>query len=164
MISARPTGRLSVCSKNFNVAIFSGTINMINVKLVVVLVPALHIQTTFSDFESTSRRSNPIKIEICTIVDYLKYVMNILFFFFFSYMFRWDNWRISLFEKHFNLAFSRTLLKRDLSIFARLLPCPESTFSLQVWWPSFVSRSQVCQKHKLKNCALLDCCLNVVWY
>ena len=40
MISVRPAGRVSVCSKNFNVAIFSDAINMIIVKLYMMLVLA----------------------------------------------------------------------------------------------------------------------------
>ena len=37
MISDRPAGRPIVCSKIFNVAIFSDTINMINVKLCMIV-------------------------------------------------------------------------------------------------------------------------------
>ena len=37
-ISARSDRRLNVCGKNFNVAIFSDTINTINVKLGMVVV------------------------------------------------------------------------------------------------------------------------------
>ena len=38
MTSDRPAGRLSVCGTNFNVAIFSDTINMRNVKLCMLVV------------------------------------------------------------------------------------------------------------------------------
>ena len=39
MISFRPVSLESVCGKNFNAAIFSDTINMINVKLFMMVVP-----------------------------------------------------------------------------------------------------------------------------
>ena len=38
MITVRPAGRVFVCGKNFNVAIFSDTINMIHVKLCMMVV------------------------------------------------------------------------------------------------------------------------------
>ena len=38
MISVRPAGRLPICGKNFNIAIFSDTIDMIKVKLCVMVV------------------------------------------------------------------------------------------------------------------------------
>ena len=38
MISVRPAGQVFVCGKNFNVAIFSDTINMINVKICMVVI------------------------------------------------------------------------------------------------------------------------------
>ena len=40
MISVRPASQLSVCGKNLNIAIFSDTMNMINVKpwMVVILI------------------------------------------------------------------------------------------------------------------------------
>ena len=39
MIGVRPAGKLYiVCGKNFNVAIFSDSINMINVKLCIMVV------------------------------------------------------------------------------------------------------------------------------
>ena len=53
----RPVGRLSLCGKHFNVAIFSDTIPMINGKLCMMLVPmhrALPIRTTFSDLDCIS--------------------------------------------------------------------------------------------------------------
>ena len=38
MISVRPAGRVSVCGKNFNVTIFSDTINMINVIIIIIII------------------------------------------------------------------------------------------------------------------------------
>ena len=38
MISVRPAGQLSVCGKNFNVAIFLDTISKINGKLCMIVV------------------------------------------------------------------------------------------------------------------------------
>ena len=38
MIIIRPAGRVTVCGKNLNVAIFLDTINMINVKLCIMVV------------------------------------------------------------------------------------------------------------------------------
>ena len=42
MISVTPADLLFVCGKNFNVAIFSDTINTINVKLCMVVVVIEH--------------------------------------------------------------------------------------------------------------------------
>ena len=43
MISVRPASQLSVCSKKFNIAIFSDTIDMINVKLCMMVVLIDHL-------------------------------------------------------------------------------------------------------------------------
>ena len=58
MFSVRPDG-VSVCGKNFNVAIFSDTINMINVKLCMMVVliefyPFILLPVTFVVFQSRS--------------------------------------------------------------------------------------------------------------
>ena len=37
-VTVRPSGRVSVCGKNFKVEIFLDTINMINVKLCMIVV------------------------------------------------------------------------------------------------------------------------------
>ena len=59
MISVRPAGRLSKCGKNFNVAIYSDTVNMINVKLCMVVVlikcyPFIQLSVTLIVFEGHS--------------------------------------------------------------------------------------------------------------
>ena len=59
MISARPAGWLSVCGKNFTIAIFSDTINMINVKLCLLVYSlsfthSYHFQWPWFYFEVTA--------------------------------------------------------------------------------------------------------------
>ena len=59
MISVRPAGRLSVCGKNFNIAIFSDTVSMIKVKVctIVVLIelyPFVPLSVTFVLFQGHS--------------------------------------------------------------------------------------------------------------
>ena len=51
MISVRPAGRLPVSVKNVNVAIFSGTINMINFKLFMIVVLTIPLSVTFIVFQ-----------------------------------------------------------------------------------------------------------------
>ena len=78
---------MSVCGKDFNVAVFLDTgINMINIKLcsMVVHVELLPIHTTFSDLDCSSRSQQcqtaltenfmfyPIKLKLYMIVDYVK--------------------------------------------------------------------------------------------
>ena len=50
-------GQLSVCGENLNIAIFSDTIKVMNVKLCMMVVLAEHhtIHTTFSDIDCISR-------------------------------------------------------------------------------------------------------------
>ena len=91
MSCVRPAGRLSGCGKNFNVAIFSDTINIINVKLCMMIVlielyPFIILSVTLIVFQGHGSVkqfylivlcSYPIKIELCTIVDYVRQIMNI---------------------------------------------------------------------------------------
>ena len=60
MISIRPAGRLSVYGENFIVAIFSDTINMLNVKLYTMVVltehyPFIPLSVTLIVFQDHSR-------------------------------------------------------------------------------------------------------------
>ena len=59
LVLGRPAGRMSVCSKNFNVAIFSDTIDIINVTLsVMAALPIDSLSFTHSynfDLDCTSR-------------------------------------------------------------------------------------------------------------
>ena len=91
MISVRPAGRLSVCGKNVNVAIFSGAVNFLGRckydKCQTLRDGSTHlalpIHTTFSDLDCISRSqqcqtvlpeslcSYPIELKFCTVVDYV---------------------------------------------------------------------------------------------
>ena len=54
IISVRPASRLSVCGKNFNVAVFSYTINVINVIVMVALIelyPCIPLWVTLATFQ-----------------------------------------------------------------------------------------------------------------
>ena len=57
MISVKPACRVSICGKNFNVAIFSDAMNMINVKLCITVVlialyPFIPLSMTLTAFQS----------------------------------------------------------------------------------------------------------------
>ena len=59
VISVRPAGRVSVCGKNINVAIFSDTVNMIKDKLCVMVVlielyPFIPLSVTLIVFQGLS--------------------------------------------------------------------------------------------------------------
>ena len=59
MISIKPAGQLSVCGKNFNVAIVLDTINMINVQFWIMLVlielyPFIPLSVTLIVFQGHS--------------------------------------------------------------------------------------------------------------
>ena len=85
MVSVTPAGRVSVCGKNFNVVIFSNTVNMINVKLcmMVVLIELysfLRLSMTLIVFQSHSSVeqfqlkilcSYPINLKLCTNVHHI---------------------------------------------------------------------------------------------
>ena len=86
MISVTPADLLFVCGKNFNVAIFSDTINTINVKLCMVVVviehyPFIPLSVTLCAFQDHSSVkhfkqkflcSSPNTLKLCTTVDYVK--------------------------------------------------------------------------------------------
>ena len=125
MISIRLAGWVSVCGKDFNVAVFLDTgINMINIKLcsMVVHVELLPIHTTFSDLDCISRSQHcqTVLAENCLVVaekletlsnccfrqvdhehsitfDFCLFVF--FFWFFFLHLLKGDNWHISSFEQ-----------------------------------------------------------------
>ena len=86
MISVMPSDQFSVCGKNFNVAIFSDTLNMINVRLCMIIVliefyPFIPLSATlilFQDHSSVKQFqlkilcSYPVKLKLCMIGNYIK--------------------------------------------------------------------------------------------
>ena len=84
MISSGPAGRPTVrMRQHCNVAIFSDTTNMINVKLCMMVVlielyPHIPLSVTPIVFQGHSSVklnmlcSSPIKLKLCMIVDYVK--------------------------------------------------------------------------------------------
>ena len=90
MISVRlagPTGgQLSGCGKKFNGAVFSNTINMINVKLCMMVVlighysfipPWLYFKVTAVSNSLDVLFSCLIKLKLCTVVGYVKKMMKL---------------------------------------------------------------------------------------
>ena len=85
MISVRPACRLSVCGKNFNVAIFSDTINMVSVKLCMMVIltephPFMPLSWTCACISGSQHSqislkivcSYPIELKFSTIVNNIK--------------------------------------------------------------------------------------------
>ena len=97
MNGVRRTSQVSISGKN--VAIFSDTINLMNAKFCVMVVLTerysfIPLLVTLSVFQGHSSVkyfylkilcSSPIKLKFCTIVDYVKYIMNIPLLFLFSF-------------------------------------------------------------------------------
>ena len=159
-ISVRP----AVCSKNFNVQIFSDAINIINVKLyMVVVLWALPVHTTFSDLDCSSRSQQcwtGLIENLCSDLIKLKLVwlfilssrlwLDCCFWFFCVHMFKGGNWHIFLLKKLLCCPFLRHCGRK---IFQTL-----HDYSL-AWYLhfhgrfddlDFVSRSKVCKKCKLQ--------------
>ena len=91
----------SVCGKTFKVAVFSDTINMINVKfcmmvLLIELYPFTSLSVILIDRISRSQQcqtllteilcSYSIKLKLCMIVNYVKQIINIPLFYFFAHV------------------------------------------------------------------------------
>ena len=86
MLAGHPAGQVSVCGKNFNVAIFWDTIDIINVKLCMVVAfievyPFASFSVTLIAFQGHSSIkqlllksvcSYLIKLKLCMITGYLK--------------------------------------------------------------------------------------------
>ena len=82
----RPAGRVSVCGKHFNVAIFTDTINTMNVKVCVMVVLTelylfilLSVTLIVYQGNSSVKRfrlkilcSYRIMLKLCRVVDYVK--------------------------------------------------------------------------------------------
>ena len=92
---------MSVCGKNFNNAILSDTMDMINVKLCMMIVlielcPFVSLSVTLPAFEGHSSVkqfqlnfcccSHQIKLELLMIVDYVKQIINIPLFLTFAHV------------------------------------------------------------------------------
>ena len=90
MMNVRPAGqasRMSICGKNFNVAIFSDAMNIIYVKLCmmvvlnelytfipfsVILIVFIQGYSTVKQFQLKMLCSYMIKLKLCMIIDYVK--------------------------------------------------------------------------------------------
>ena len=125
MISVKPAGWLSVCSKNF-VAIFLNTINMIHVKLcmMVALTELYHtyyFQWPWLYFKATAV-SNSFQLKMCfSYLIEFKLCVIVYAYLFIVYSCRswiyiniFDVDRLSYLQKMLTLPFSLTLLKWDL--------------------------------------------------
>ena len=80
MIRVRPAGRVSVCSKDFNASIFSDTVKLFMMVVLIVLYSFIPLSVTLIGFQGHSSVKQflkilycyPIKLKLCTIVDHVK--------------------------------------------------------------------------------------------
>ena len=71
--AGRPAGRMSACGNNFNVAIFSDTINTINVKLCMMVVltelyPFIPLSVVLIVFQGHSNVSNSFNLKSYVLI------------------------------------------------------------------------------------------------
>ena len=167
----RPAGRVSVCGKSFNVAIFSDTRNMINVKLcmMVVLVefylfiPLLVTWIVFQSHSGVKQFNWTFHLLIRFSWNFVRLLIKsgrswIYHYFWFSHMLKGDNCQIFSFERNFSIAFfSDTVKTRSFRLCMMIILFGVYIFGSGLM--AFVSKSQVCRKYKLQI-VLLDSCLD----
>ena len=108
-----PAGRVSVCGKHFNIVIFSGTVNIINVKLCMMYLFSFtrvcHFQRPWFLFQGQSMLNN-LNWKLYVLI-WLSWNFVWLFitssrswiddhYFWFLHVFKGDNWHL-LFKKNF---------------------------------------------------------------
>ena len=175
-----PANKVSICGKNFNVVIFSDTINMINVKLYKLLLltelcPSYHFQWLWSYFKVTAV-SNRFNWKFNILIHFSWNFVQLLikssrswtyYYFLLLNMFKGDNWNISSFEKKNFIVgfFSDTIKARSFKICMFII-----LFGVYIAIVGLMTltlfQGHRCVRNLTANCVfwiLVLCSLNFVW-